>query len=180
MEGTIAEINLFAGNFAPRNWAYCQGQTISIASNTALFSLLGTTYGGNGQTNFQLPNLAGRVAIGTGAGPGLTNRQLGEMGGSTTTTLTVANLPVHTHGIQTVVQVHANGSADGDDPANAFWGQSSEAIYGSKTDTQLAADAVVVNTSLTNTGANAAFTNMQPYLAMNYVICLFGIYPYRG
>jgi microcystin-dependent protein len=82
MDGYIAEIRLFGGNFAPQNWAFCQGQILSINQNTALYSLLGTTYGGNGQTTFALPNLAGRVVVGTGSGPGLSNRMLGEIAGT--------------------------------------------------------------------------------------------------
>jgi microcystin-dependent protein len=105
MEGYIAEIRLFAGNFAPRNWAFCQGQIMSISQNTALFSLLGTTYGGNGQTTFALPDFRGRVAVGTGQGPGLPNMTLGEMSGEPTHTLIVTEIPMHNHTI--------NGSASG-------------------------------------------------------------------
>src|SRR6188768_4319530 len=88
---------MFAGNFAPRNWAFCQGQILSIAQNTALFSLLGTTYGGNGQTTFALPDFRGRVAVGTGQGPGLSNITLGEVSGTPTVTLTSQQMPIHSH-----------------------------------------------------------------------------------
>ena len=87
MEGTIAEIRMFAGNFAPRNWLFCNGQTMSISQNTAMFSLLGTIYGGNGQTTFGIPDFRGRVAVGTGTGPGLSNIQLGQVAGTPTITL---------------------------------------------------------------------------------------------
>src|SRR5215212_259973 len=97
MEGTIAEIRLFAGNFAPRNWAFCAGQILPIAQNTALFSLLGTTYGGNGQTTFALPDLRGRVAVGAGQGPGLSNISLGQVAGETTHTLISQEIPAHNH-----------------------------------------------------------------------------------
>src|SRR6188508_367844 len=97
MEGTIAEIRLFAGNFAPRNWAFCQGQIMSISQNTALFSILGTTYGGNGQTTFALLDLRGRVPVGTGQGPGLSDKQLGEEAGQEAVTLTVNDMPAHVH-----------------------------------------------------------------------------------
>src|SRR5690606_18132066 len=97
MEEFIGVVKIFAGNFAPRGWAFCQGQIMSIAQNTALFSLLGTTYGGNGQTTFGLPDLRGRVAIGTGAGPGLTNIVGGQVGGLEKVTLTINELPAHTH-----------------------------------------------------------------------------------
>src|ERR1700754_404975 len=118
MEGYIAEIRLFAGNFAPRNWAYCAGQIISIAQNTALFSLLGTTYGGNGQTTFALPDLRGRAAVGTGQGGGLTNRVLGEIGGSESVTLLVSNLAPHNHMVAT-----NNTPASGvqNSPSNQLW-----------------------------------------------------------
>ena len=99
MEGTIAEIRMFAATFNPRTWLYCNGQIMSIAQNTAMFSLLGTTFGGNGQTTFAIPDLRGRVPVGTGQGPGLPNYQLGELTGSETKTITAANLPAHTHAL---------------------------------------------------------------------------------
>src|SRR6476620_8139642 len=102
MEGYIAESRLFAGNFAPRGWAFCQGQLLSISQNTALFSILGTTYGGNGQTTFGLPDLRGRVPIHSGGsqGPGLSPYDLGEMGGTETNTLTINQMPAHNHTVQ--------------------------------------------------------------------------------
>ena len=107
-EPFIGEIMLFAGNFAPRNWALCNGQILSIAQNTALFSILGTTYGGNGQTTFALPDLRGRVPIHAGQGPGLTNRTLGENGGEEAHVLTSAEMPMHTHG---AVVTSSNGTS---------------------------------------------------------------------
>src|SRR5829696_275124 len=98
-EPFIATIIMFAGNFAPRGWAFCQGQLLSISQNTALFSLLGTTYGGNGQTTFALPDFRGRVAVGTGAGPGLSNISLGEQAGVPTVTLITQEMPMHNHTI---------------------------------------------------------------------------------
>src|SRR3954466_13993392 len=95
----IGQISLFGGNFAPRGWAFCNGQLLAISQNTALFSILGTTYGGNGQTTFALPNLRGRMAIGAGTGPGLGAVQLGEQGGTSSVTLTLSNLPAHAHTI---------------------------------------------------------------------------------
>src|ERR687894_2069634 len=99
MEGYIGQIVLFAGNFAPRGWAFCHGQILSIAQNTALFSILGITYGGNGQTTFALPDLRGRTPVGAGQGPGLTNRILGGSAGAETHTLLVSELPAHTHAL---------------------------------------------------------------------------------
>jgi microcystin-dependent protein len=112
MEGTIAEIRYFGGNFNPRGWMLCQGQSLSIAQNTALFSLLGTTYGGNGQTTFGLPDFRGRWAVGAGQGPGLTSIDLGEMAGVENLTLLSTNLPAHNHTLSTV-RVAVNG-ANGD------------------------------------------------------------------
>ncbi|MEN9798594.1 MAG: hypothetical protein RL653_2290, partial [Pseudomonadota bacterium] len=97
MDPFLGEIKLFAGNFAPTGWAFCHGQLLPIAQNSALFSLLGTTYGGNGQTTFALPDLRGRIPVGFGQGPGLTNRNLGDMSGVESVTLQVSNLPQHAH-----------------------------------------------------------------------------------
>src|SRR6187551_576055 len=117
MESFIASIILFAGNFAPRGWAFCQGQILSIAQNTALFSILGTTFGGNGQTTFALPDLRGRVPMHWGQGPGLTNRTLGEIGGTENVTLTVNNLPSHTHvSTLTAAQPSSNLAGNADSP----------------------------------------------------------------
>src|SRR5215212_9817165 len=111
MEGYIAEIRLFAGNFAPRGWAFCAGQILSIASNTALFSLLGTTFGGNGQTTFGLPDLRGRVAVGPGQGPGLPSYDLGQMAGETTHTLIINEMPAHNHQAQAAGNSGAGNSS---------------------------------------------------------------------
>ena len=117
MEGTIGEIRMFAGNFAPRSWAFCNSQILSIAQNTALFSILGTTYGGNGQTTFGLPDLRGRVPIGTGQGPGLPNVSLGEMSGTPTTTLLATNMPAHTHTVAASGSMACKtGAGDADSP----------------------------------------------------------------
>lgn len=181
MEGMIGEINLFAGTFAPKNWAFCQGQTIAIASNTALFSILGVTYGGNGTTNFQLPNLSGRVAIGAGTGPGLSNYQLGEEGGDESTTIMVNNLPPHNHTIAATAQTHASDAQARatNTPTGAFWGTATTDAYGNDTSVAMAPDAITLTGSLAPTGSGVPFINMQPYLAMNYVICMFGIFPQR-
>ncbi len=113
----VGEIRMFAGNFAPRGWAFCNGQILSIAQNTALFSLLGTTYGGNGQTTFALPDLQNRSPMHLGQGPGLTSRDLGEIGGNTTVTLIASEMPAHAH------QPQADASASGQmSPAGATWG----------------------------------------------------------
>src|SRR5262245_2640068 len=100
MEGVMGYTTLFAGNFAPKNWAFCQGQLLSIATNTALFSILGTTYGGNGTTNFGLPDLRGRAVVGAGTGPGLSSYSLGEQGGSENGFMGATQLPIHAHPLQ--------------------------------------------------------------------------------
>src|SRR5688500_3214635 len=106
MEGVIGYTTMFAGNFEPKNWAFCQGQIMSIASNTALFSILGTVYGGNGTTTFGLPDLRGRRVIGAGQGNGLSPYSLGETGGSANATLTQAQMPAHVHPISVVANLH--------------------------------------------------------------------------
>jgi len=178
MEGTIAEIRLFAGNFAPRNWAFCAGQILSISQNTALFSLLGTTYGGNGQTTFALPDFRGRIAVGTGQGPGLTNISLGEVSGTETHTLLVTEMPAHNH------QVAANANNANDSfPANNYPasaiiptdGNKSVSSYNSATDGTL-----MNNGMIKPAGGNQPFNLRNPYLGMNYIICLFGIFPSRN
>lgn len=166
----IGELKLLPYNFAPKGWAFCQGQILSIAQNTALFSLLGTTYGGNGQTTFQLPDLRGRVPISTGQGPGLSPYDLGQVGGSETTTLTSGNLPVHTHQVRATSE-DANSAQPGNNlPAAVGAG----AYGGPDPDTTMSASMIGP------AGGNQPFNNVQPYLALNWCIALVGIYPSRN
>jgi microcystin-dependent protein len=172
MSAFIGQIIMFGGNFAPRNWALCDGQLLAISQNQALFSILGTTYGGDGRTTFGLPDLRGRVAMHAGSGPGLTPRPLGQKSGSETNTLNVNQLPQHTHGLAIPVsdedptsdepngQVLAAGQMYTPNPAS---GQ----FYGSG-----------LNTG--PTGASNSVNNIQPYTVVNYIICLQGIYPSRN
>jgi microcystin-dependent protein len=176
MEGTIAEIRMFAGNFSPRSWAFCSGQILSIAQNTALFSLLGTTFGGNGQTTFALPDLRGRVPVGTGQGPGLPAYSLGQVGGVENVTLLLSNLPAHTH-TATLAMGARNGAGNsisptGNYPANVTNG------YSNTQDAQMAP----LNGSPTvgTTGGSQPFSIMSPYLGLNYIICMEGIFPSRN
>jgi microcystin-dependent protein len=163
---------MFAGTFAPRNWAFCQGQIMSISQNTALFSILGTTYGGNGQTTFALPDLRGRIPIGTGNGPGLTPVVLGEVIGSESVTMTINQLPGHAHPFAVPAN---NGESGGAKPSGAFLGKSDQNIYAPATDgTAMGAG----NTGLA--GGSQPIPIIQPVLGMNYVICLFGIFPSRN
>ena len=182
MEGTIGEIRMFAGTFAPRTWAFCNNQIISISQNTALFSILGTTYGGNGQTTFALPDFRGRVAVGTGTGPGLSNVQLGQMAGSPTVTLLSTNMPAHNHAITGTVVMQANNDATGltDDATGARTGlPASPNIYTTATDALVPMAPAQVNLTVGVNGGSQPFGIMPPYLGMNYIICMFGIFPSR-
>jgi len=171
MEGYIAQVILFGGNFAPRNWAFCAGQILSIAQNTALFSLLGTTYGGNGQTTFALPDFRGRVAVGTGQGPGLSNWVLGEITGTENTTLLVSNLPSHNH---TFAPQASSGDATSSKPVGKFPALTPAPAYAVTQDTTLGSQTTAL------AGGNQPFSIVQPALGMNYIICLFGIFPSRN
>jgi microcystin-dependent protein len=156
-------------NFAPQGWAFCNGQIMSIAQNSALFSLLGTTYGGNGQTTFALPDLRGRVAISSGQGPGLQNYSLGEVAGSESVTLLSTQMPAHTHLVGA-----STGSAQAT-PDNAFPGSdTSTQIY------DLAASTTMNPQMIQPAGGSQPHENRQPYLVLNYIIALQGVYPSRG
>jgi microcystin-dependent protein len=182
MEGTIGEIRMFAGTFAPKNWAFCNGQLISIAQNTALFSILGTMYGGNGQTTFALPDLRSRVPVGTGQGPGLSNYQLGQMSGVENTTLTAANLPTHTHPLNATANLPCTsnpGSADtpvGNIPAASATHE--DYAPAASANGNMAPINIAGNTGAA--GSGQPFSTLQPYLGMNYIICMFGIFPSRN
>ena len=171
-EPFIGEIILFAGNFAPRNFAFCNGQLLQISQNTALFSLLGTTYGGDGRTTFGLPNLQSfRVPISAGRGPGLTTRILGQAGGATTATLTLNMLPPHNH----LAIAETGFGADNPSPLGNTWTiKGTDEIYGVPgTTVQMG------NDILAYAGGGQAHNNMQPYITVNYCIALQGIYPDR-
>lgn len=171
IEPFLGTIILFAGNFAPRGWAFCDGQLLPISSNTALFSILGTTYGGDGRTTFALPDLRGVAPIGARQGPGLTNRQLGSRTGTETTTLNVGNLPSHTHALVGSSSPGGSNSPDGNVPAV---NRDGILHYGSEANTNMS------TAGIANTGGNQPVNNMQPSLAMNYCIALQGIYPSRS
>jgi microcystin-dependent protein len=169
-EPFIAEIKLFAFNFPARGYALCQGQIMSIAQNTALFSLVGTTYGGNGQTTFALPDLRGRVPIGQGQGPGLPSYTMGETGGTPTTTLLSTNLPMHTHSLNC-----STGAATSTSPSGNYIAATEEnPSYSPSPGGNMNAQSIGV------AGGSQPFSIMQPYLAMNYSIALQGIFPSRN
>jgi microcystin-dependent protein len=173
MDGTIAQILLWAANFAPRNWAFCSGQILPIAQNTALFSLLGTTYGGNGQTTFALPDMRGRVAVGPGQGPGLSPIVLGQVSGTETTTLIVNQMPAHTHALNASTAV-----GDASVPTDALLANSGALDKEYKAAT--AADTPMHVTAIGAAGGSQPFSIRNPYLGMNYIICLYGIFPSRN
>ena len=171
----IAEIRIFACNFAPRNWAFCNGQLLAIAQNTALFSLLGTTYGGNGTTNFSLPNLQGSAVTGQGQGPGLSSYQLGQTGGSASVTLAGNQIPVHNH-----TAVGDNGDGTTGTVTGKAWATPSidrDVNWYSNTATPAAA---MNAAALANTGGGQPHNNLQPYQVQGFCICLFGIFPSRN
>lgn len=177
MEGYIAQIIMFAGNFAPQSWAFCQGQILSIAQNTALFALVGTTYGGNGQTTFALPDLRGRVPVGTGTGPGLSPIVLGQVAGTANTTLLVTNLPAHNHTATTTVGV-SSANASTEEPDGSVLATQPNNFYAPANTVSGAMGGVT--TTIGNTGGGQPFNNYPPYLGMNYVICINGIFPSRN
>lgn len=174
----IGEIRIFAGNFAPKGWALCNGQLMAITQNTALFSILGVQYGGDGKTNFALPNLNGRAPIGQGAGPGLTPRTVGQAVGSETVSLLASEMPAHTHVPMGNTQV---GSTN--DPANAVWAEFGVVGRGGVTPVNLfnpTPDTQMAPLALNTSGGSQPHNNMQPFLAMNYIICLQGEFPPRS
>ena len=170
----IGEIIMFAGNFAPKNWALCDGQLLSIAQNTALFSILGTTYGGDGRVTFGLPDLRGRVAIHAGQGPGQPAYTLGQMSGAPTATLTINQMPAHNHSLM----ADAN-AASTTDPSGAYLGNigagNTPAIYSPGPPA-----AAMGPQSISIAGGSQPFSIMQPYNTINYIICLYGIFPSRN
>ena len=159
----VGEIRMFAGNFAPAGWMLCQGQLLPISENETLFNLIGTTYGGDGQSTFALPNLASRVPIHQGQG-----FILAQTGGSESVTLTPQQIPAHSH-----VPMAFSGTGSQDSPANGVWASSSPSTQYSSTAPSLA----MANNALGNSGGAQPHDNMVPFLAINFIISLFGIFP---
>jgi microcystin-dependent protein len=201
MDTFIGQIIMFAGNFAPRDWAFCDGELLPISQNQSLYSILGTTYGGDGRTTFGLPDFRGRVPIGQGQGNGLTTRRMGEQIGIEDVTLSTAQMPIHSHAAETTISgssVTAKlkaSSAEGTTnvPLNNYLAKPSNIglqsinMYDSSADIEMAShaieidlSAVTANTTSDDTGGNSAHNNIQPSLVMNYIICVNGIYPSRS
>jgi microcystin-dependent protein len=174
-EPFIAEIRIFAGNFAPRSWAFCNGQLLPISQNTALFSLIGTTYGGDGRSTTALPDLQGRAPMHPGRGPGLTARQLGERGGTETVALTEAQMPSHTHAMQAFPLLATRSGIEDEFGQNTLARSVGGAVYHSPTSVQ-----PLANATIENVGGSQVHDNMQPYLALNFIIALQGLYPSRS
>ncbi|AGC76012.1 microcystin-dependent protein [Nonlabens dokdonensis] len=188
MDPFLGEITTFAGNFAPRGWAFCHGQLLAISQNSALFSILGTTYGGDGRTTFALPDLRGRAAVSQGNGPGLSSYNLGQRGGLESVTLNETQIPSHTHTASGTAKA-SSGTGTSNDPAGANFASASTPLNPTTTvDTQVytsgANDGTMaannVDVTVGNSGSSQSHTNMQPFLAINYIIALQGVFPSRN
>lgn len=179
MDPIMGTVIMFSGNFPPSGWAFCDGSLRSIAQESALFSILGTTYGGDGQTTFALPDLRGRVPVGVGNGPGVNSVVQGETGGARTTTLTVANMPAHRHNVGLRAETALGDNSDPTGRMLAFTsGTANNRIFAADTPAQEVA--MHPNSISEQTiGAGQPFENMQPYLGSNFIIATEGIYPSR-
>ncbi|MGB0561977.1 MAG: phage tail protein [Spirulinaceae cyanobacterium] len=172
-EPFLGQIQPFAFNFAPRGWAMCNGQLLPIAQNTALFSLIGTIYGGDGRTTFALPDLRGRTALHQGNGPGLSNRTIGSKGGEERVTLNITEIPSHGHSARA-----QNGGGNAASPQNAVWAE--DQIVGAQPYSTTAPNISMSGNAIGDTGGGQPHDNMQPFLVITYCIALIGIYPSRS
>lgn len=181
MDPFVGEIRLMPYSFAPRGWAFCNGQTLPITQNPALFSLLGTQYGGDGRTTFALPNLQGRTYVGAGQGQGLTNYPQGTATGTESVTLTVQQMPAHTHDLSNTATMPVNGVlATQSTPSGNYYAPVSGNPFQYGIDPQangMASD--VLNGTASAVGGNQPHENRMPYLVLNYCIALVGIFPPR-
>lgn len=199
-EPFIGEIRMFAGNFAPRDWAYCNGQLMAIADYNALFAIIGTYYGGDGRSTFALPDLRSRVPVGVGTGPGLMPYALAQRGGAESVILSQAQMPAHSHSVQASAASVLSGNIDVKIPVNsdeaeensavnhylaptsapAYAGDKTAGQYLGATEVNSTQDVTTsVNVEIGQTGASQPLYNVQPYLGMHYIICLEGIFPPR-
>ena len=167
----VGEIRIFAGNFAPSGWMLCQGQLLPISENEVLFQLIGTTYGGDGQSTFALPNLASRVPVHQGTGPGLSPYVMGQVGGQDQVTLTQQQTPVHTH------PVLATAGGQVNSPQNAYFATLTSNQTGAAAYSTDPPNTTLVATSVSVTGGSQPHDNIQPSLALNFIISLFGVFP---
>ena len=169
-EPFTGEVRMFAGNFAPMGWALCDGQLLAVSQNNALFSLLGTIYGGDGRTTYGIPDLRGRIPIHAGSGPGLTTRRLGAKGGSETVTVSVNQLPAHSHNLFASSAAATTGTAT--DNVSAATTANAYA-------TSLATSQTLNSAAVSQKGGSSSHTNLMPTLCVNFIIALYGIYPSR-
>lgn len=167
----VAEIRIFPFNFAPRGWAWCDGQILPLSQNTALFSLLGTTYGGNGKSNFALPNIQGCTTMHPGQGPGLSLHDLGETGGSETVTLLQSEIPSHSHALRA-----SNNQADTPDTVGSSLAHPTAAIYQTTVNTNIV---TMSPNAISPAGGDQPHNNLQPYLTLYFCIALQGVFPPR-
>lgn len=172
VEVFLGEIRMFAGNFAPTGWAFCQGQLLPIAQNQALFALLGTTYGGDGRTTFALPDLRGRVPVGFGQGPGLSYKDLGQQFGTETVTLTTAQMPAHSHTVNAVTSEGNQNLPTNSLPANT---KTLDKEY-----SDAASNTTMKSGMIGITGSSQPVNISQPSLGVNFIIALQGIFPSRN
>ena len=180
-EPFIGEIKILGFNFAPRGYAFCQGQLLPISQNTALFSLLGTMYGGNGTNNFALPDLQGRMPIGQGQGPGLPTYAMGEKSGTTNVTLLTPNMPAHNHAATGInVRIPVTAASEESNATNNYIGNATADTFGPQASATNSLGAPVVSGSTAIAGGSQPFSVQNPYLAMNYSIALIGIFPSRN
>ncbi len=174
-ESYIGTILMFVGNYAPRDWEFCDGQLVAISDNPSLFAIIGNTYGGDGVQTFKLPDLRGRFAIHAGSGPGLTPHYRGQVGGYESVTLNNAQIPNHTHnGIGTI---KAKEEPDSDDPTGNYIAGTGASSFGTSTDIQMHSNSVDI--TIESSGGSQAHSNMPPYQTVNFIICTQGLYPPR-
>jgi microcystin-dependent protein len=171
----VAEIRIFAGNFAPTGWALCNGQLMPISQNTALFSLLGTTYGGDGKSNFALPNLQGSAPMQQGQGPGLSLRDLGETSGEQTVTLLQSEIPAHLHNV-----LAAPGGGGNNDPTSNAWASGAKGLGNLYSPSGTTSNVQMSPQALSISGGSQPHNNMMPYLGLTFIIALQGVFPPRG
>lgn len=175
MDQFVGEIRMFAGNFPPKGWAFCNGQLLPLAQNTALFSLLGTSYGGDGKSTFALPNLQGCVPLHAGQGPGLSAYYNGDSGGSEMVTLLVSEMPSHSHTLEYGISAEAQ-----ENPAGQIWKDTTAGRRGPSGYASPANTAPMGAAAIKPAGGGVPHNNMQPYLTVNFIIALQGIFPPRG
>jgi microcystin-dependent protein len=176
MDNYLGEIRVFAGNFAPQGWAFCKGQLLPISENDALYALIGTIYGGDGQTTFAVPDLQSRVAVGQGQSPQGTNYTVGMAAGVEAVTLTAAQMPVHQHPVINSSVIAITGGTAQNSPGGAYFGNSGGAAYANSNSGKSLNPGTVTGQS-TPAGGSQPHSNLQPVLALNYIIALTGIYP---